>query len=127
MSLEKQKNEYIFFIYVGTLLKSKNIESMSELLRMLGDKYYLIIVGDGNPKYKIELEKVFEGTNHIFVGYKRLEQLLSYYELASFSILPGLGGLSINQSMAFRVPVICSGADGAEKDLIITGETGYSI
>jgi len=122
---EASKGEYIFFIYVGTLLRSKNIESMSELLRMLGDKYYLIIVGEGNSDYKIELEKSFDGTNHIFVGYKRLEQLMHYYDLASFSILPGLGGLSINQSMAFRVPVICGLADGSEKDLVITDETGY--
>lgn len=124
--LKKQsKDDYIFLIYVGTLLRSKNIESMAQLLRMLGEKYYLIIVGDGNPEYKIELKEIFKGTNHIFVGYKKQEQLNPYYKLACFSILPGLGGLSINQSMAFGVPVICSGADGAEKDLVFTNETGY--
>jgi glycosyltransferase involved in cell wall biosynthesis len=122
---EQSKSEYIFMIYVGTLLKSKNIESMSELLKMLGKKYYLIIVGDGSSHYKAELEKTFEGTNHVFVGYKKLEQLMPYYQLASFSILPGLGGLSINQSMAFGVPVICSAADGAEMDLVIRDKTGY--
>ena len=121
----KSKNEYIYFIYVGTLLKSKNIESMAELLRMLGKKYFLIIVGDGNPDYKKELEKIFYGTNHIFAGYKKQEQLKAYYNISSFSILPGLGGLSINQSMAFGVPVICKAADGAEKDLIFPDNTGY--
>lgn len=123
--LKQSKGEYIFLIFVGTLLRSKNIESMSQLLRMLGEKYYLIIVGDGTTQYKAELEKTFEGTNHVFVGYKKLEQMMPYYHLAIFSILPGLGGLSINQSMAFGIPVICSGADGAEKDLVIKDETGY--
>ncbi len=124
--LQEQSNrDFIYFIYVGTLLRSKNIESMSDLLRLLGEKYFLIIIGDGNSKYKTELKELFKGTNHIFLGYKKQEQLNSYYQLASFSILPGLGGLSINQSMAFGVPVICSGADGAEKDLIIDDETGY--
>lgn len=122
---EQSKNGYIFFIFVGALLRSKNIESMADLLRMLGEKYYLIIVGDGIPEYKTELKEIFKGTNHIFVGYKKQEQLNSYYKFASFSILPGLGGLSINQSMAFGVPVICSGADGAEKDLVFKNETGY--
>ena len=122
---EKSTSGYIFLIFVGTLLRSKNIESMSELLRMLGEKYYLIIVGGGDSEYRAELEEIFKGTNHIFIGYKKQEQLNSYYKLASFSILPGLGGLSINQSMAFGVPVICSGADGAEKDLVIADETGY--
>jgi len=103
--IEQSKGDYIFLIFVGSLLRSKKIESMATLLRMLGDKYYLIIVGDGTPQYKAELEQTFEGTNHIFVGYKKMEQLNHYYNLASFSILPGLGGLSINQSMAFGVPV----------------------
>jgi len=126
IELRKQSEVgYTFLIFVGTLLPSKNIESMAELLRMLGEKYYLIIVGDGKSKYKSELEAIFEGTNHIFVGYKKLDQLQPYYQLANFSILPGLGGLSINQSMAFGVPVICNSADGAEKDLVIEGETGY--
>jgi glycosyltransferase involved in cell wall biosynthesis len=122
---EQLKGEFTFCIFVGTLLRSKNIESMSDLLRMLGKKYYLIVVGDGSPQYQAELEMKFEDTNHIFVGYKKLDQLMPYYYLAAFSILPGLGGLSINQSMAFGVPVICSGADGAEKDLVIADETGY--
>ncbi len=116
---------YIFLIFVGSLLKSKNIEDLPELMRLLGERYFLIIVGDGNQNYKSELQALFEGTNHFFVGYKRIEQLLDYYAISSFSILPGLGGLSINQSMAYGVPVICNFADGAEKDLIIENETGH--
>lgn len=123
--IEKSKGDYIFLIFVGSLLRSKKIESMATLLRMLGKQYYLIIVGDGTQQYKTELEQAFVGTNHIFVGYKKMEQLNPYYNLASFSILPGLGGLSINQSMAFGVPVICSVADGAEKDLVIKDVNGY--
>lgn len=116
---------YTFLIFVGALVRSKNIEDCAELMRILGDKYFLIIVGDGNPEYRTELAKTFEGTNHSFVGYKKNEQLLPYYELSSFSLLPGLGGLSINQSMAFGVPVLCKSADGAERDLIINDFTGY--
>jgi glycosyltransferase involved in cell wall biosynthesis len=123
--LEQASKGYRFLIFVGALVKSKNIENLAELMKMLSDEYYLIIVGEGTPEYKSELMKSFEGTNHVFVGYKRIENLLPYYTLASFSVLPGLGGLSINQSMAFGVPVICKSADGAEKDLIVSGKTGY--
>ncbi len=122
---EQVKKGYTFLIFVGSLLRSKNIEDLPELMRLLGDRYFLIIVGDGSQSYKSELEELFNGTNHIFVGYKRIEQLIDYYAISSFSILPGLGGLSINQSMAYGVPVICSFADGAEKDLIVENETGY--
>jgi glycosyltransferase involved in cell wall biosynthesis len=122
---EEVKKGYIFLIFVGSLLRSKNIEDLPELMKLLGDRYFLIIVGDGEQSYKSELDELFKGTNHIFVGYKRMEQLYDYYAISSFSILPGLGGLSINQSMAYGVPVICSFADGAEKDLVIENETGY--
>ena len=37
---------------------------------------------------------------NIFLGYKKPEELLPYYNISSFCILPGLGGLSINQAMA---------------------------
>lgn len=122
---EHFKKGYTFLIFVGALVKNKNIEFLSELMKKLGRNYFLIIIGDGNQLYKSELEKKFMGTNHIFAGYKKNEQLLPYYNLASFSILPGLGGLSINQSMAFGVPVLCKSADGAEKDVVINNETGY--
>lgn len=118
-------NKYIFLIFVGALVKSKKVEALAELMKMLGETYFLIIVGEGTPEYRKELEDNFIGTNHIFTGYKRNDQLMPYYSLASFSVLPGLGGLSINQSMAYRVPVICKSADGAEKDLVKNDFTGY--
>jgi len=118
-------NGYTFLIFVGALTKTKNIEALAELMKKLGPNYYLLIVGDGTPDYLAELKSCFDGTNHIFVGYKKNEQLFPYYDLASFSVLPGLGGLSINQAMAFGVPVVCKSADGAEKDLVINDETGY--
>jgi len=124
MTIHAQKG-YIFLIFVGALVRSKNIEELAELMKMLGDRYFLIIVGDGTPEYRSELERSFTGTNHYFTGYRKVEQLMPYYGLASFSVLPGLGGLSINQSMAFGVPVICKSADGTEKDLIVNGQTGY--
>jgi glycosyltransferase involved in cell wall biosynthesis len=124
LELAVQKN-YTFVIFVGALVKSKNIEALAELMKLLGDQYFLIIIGEGTREYKEKLEVSFNGTNHFFAGYKKNEQLSPYYDLASFSVLPGLGGLSINQSMAFGVPVVCKGADGAEKDLVINDQTGY--
>ena len=39
-------------------------------------------------------------------------------------VLAGMGGLSINETMAFGLPVICSRCDGTETDLIADGENG---
>lgn len=92
---------------------------------LLGEKYFLIMVGDGEPEYRARLHKLFEHTPCRFVGYKKLDEIAPYYNLASFAVLPGLGGLSINQALAFGLPVICRSADGAEKDLIHENETGH--
>lgn len=117
--------KYTYLIFVGSLVDNKNIESLAALMRKLGEKYYLLIVGDGKPGYRKKLEEEFSDVNHIFLGYKKSDTLAPYYSIASFSVLPGLGGLSINQSMAYGVPVICRSADGAEKDLVKNNETGY--
>lgn len=120
------KNEdKINLIFVGALLPSKNIEDLKPLMDLLGDNYFLILVGDGEPEYRNSLHKLFENTPCKFAGYKKPDEIAPYYNLASFAILPGLGGLSINQALAFGLPVICRSADGAEKDLIIENETGY--
>jgi glycosyltransferase involved in cell wall biosynthesis len=118
-------NGFTFMIFVGALARTKNIEALALLLKALGPEYFLIIIGDGPKEYVDELAECFKGTNHVFAGYKKNEQLFPYYGMASFAVLPGLGGLSINQAMAFGVPVVCKSADGAEKDLVRNDETGY--
>ena len=115
----------IYIIFVGSLLSTKNIESLKNILNLLGDEYHLLIIGSGSQKYEENLRNYFSGTNHTFFGYKIQKELLPFYEKASFSILPGLGGLAINQSMAFGVPVLCTKADGAELDLIENNVNGY--
>lgn len=114
-----------YLIFVGTLLPSKNIESFLNIMRLLGNDYHLIIIGGGEEYYIDSLKVLFREINCTFFGYKRPEELLPYYRISLFSILPGLGGLSINQAMAFGVPVLCTKADGAEKDIVYDNETGF--
>jgi len=115
----------IYIIFVGALLPTKNIESLVDILNCLGENYHLLIIGSGTLEYESKLKKKFSDTNHSFLGYKKQDELLPYYKISSFSILPGLGGLAINQAMAFGVPVLCNKADGAENDIIIKGVNGF--
>lgn len=115
----------IKIIFVGALLPSKNIESLSDLMRILGDNYHLLIIGSGTEEYVAKLKECFVNTNHSFIGYVPQKDLYPYYKVAAFSVLPGLGGLTINQAMAFGVPVLCNKADGAEKDIVFDGFNGY--
>ena len=114
-----------YIIFVGTLLPTKRIEDFAEIMAKLKGEYTLLIVGSGKEEYIQSLKELFKDLDCIFLGYKRPEELLPYYNISSFCILPGLGGLSINQAMAYGLPVLCTHADGAEEDVVRNDETGY--
>lgn len=114
-----------YIIFVGTLLPTKRIEDFADIMAKLKGEYTLMIVGSGTEEYTQSLKELFKDIDCIFLGYKKPEELLPYYSIASFSILPGLGGLSINQAMAYGLPVLCTHADGAEEDVVKDDETGY--
>ncbi len=114
-----------YIIFVGSLLPTKRIEDFKEIMTKLKGEYTLLIVGSGKEDYTNSLKLLFNDIDCIFLGYKKPEELLPYYNIASFCILPGLGGLSINQAMAYGLPVLCTHADGAEEDVVRNDETGY--
>lgn len=114
-----------YIIFVGSLLPTKRIEDFAEIMAKLKDEYTLLIVGSGKEEYTQSLKELFKDIDCIFLGYKKPEELLPYYSISSFCILPGLGGLSINQAMAYGLPVLCTHADGAEEDVVRNDETGY--
>lgn len=114
-----------YIIFVGSLLPTKRIEDFKEIMNKLKGNYTLLIVGSGKENYTQKLKQLFSDIDCVFLGYKKPEELLPYYNIASFCILPGLGGLSINQAMAYGVPVLCTHADGAEEDVVKNDVTGY--
>ena len=114
-----------YIIFVGSLLPTKRIEDFKEIMTKLKEEYTLLIVGSGKEDYTNSLKKLFKDIDCIFLGYKKPEELLPYYNISSFCILPGLGGLSINQAMVYGLPVLCTHADGAEEDVVRKDETGY--
>lgn len=114
-----------YIIFVGSLLPTKRIEDFKEIMTKLKGEYTLLIVGSGREEYTQTLKQLFRDIDCMFLGYKKPEELLPYYSISSFCILPGLGGLSINQAMAYGLPVLCTHADGAEEDVVRNNETGY--
>jgi glycosyltransferase involved in cell wall biosynthesis len=47
-----------------------------------------------------------------------------YFLASAVYVLAGMGGLSINDAMAFGRPIVCSVCDGTEKQLVYEGENG---
>lgn len=132
IDLEKQSFIYSKFksykkkiLYVGAINPKKNIEFLIDVVNNLDENDCIIILGDGKKDYLNTLKNKFLNYNVFFEGYKTMAEAVYYYNVSDFSILPGLGGLAINQSLAFGVPVLVNRADGSEHDLIKNGITGY--
>jgi len=49
----------------------------------------------------------------------------SYFLAADCLVLPGAGGLALNQAMYWGKPCIVGKADGTEEDLVIENVSGY--
>jgi len=124
--INEKFNKYKFhLLFVGVLNEKKRLEDFKKIMDMLPDEYGLIIVGSGDEKYVNKLKHLLDDERIYFEGYKNMDQLQYYYNHVDFLLLPGLGGLAINQAMAFGIPVVCTEADGIEDEIIINNETGY--
>jgi glycosyltransferase involved in cell wall biosynthesis len=113
-------------LYVGAVLEEKRIERVFEALSTLGrPDTVFVVVGDGphlaalRARYADRGDCVFTGSVVKGVG--------PYFDAADVFVLPGTGGLAINEAMAHRVPVIAGYADGSADDLVVDGITGYRL
>ncbi len=115
-------------LYIGALEKRKKIDvlinSFCAIKKELAN-IALIIIGDGPERQ--ELEKIAQD-NHIddciFTG-KIVKGKEPYFALCDLFVLPGRGGLAINEALAYGKPVIVGEGDGTEADLITDGKNGF--
>ena len=114
---------------VGALLPQKRVDTLIRAfgrIRKRFDDAALVIVGDGSCRKELEeLVEELSLEDVVFVG--RMEASNPYFAMADLFVLPGLGGLALNQAMAFGKPVICSEADGTERDLVVEGVNGHIV
>ena len=115
---------YHRLIHVGRLVKWKRVDLIIDALPKILESFpdtELLILGEGPET--INLKKIVDRYNlkHkvYFVGpvYAPID-LGRYFLSCSIYILAGMGGLSINEAMAFGKPVVCSVCDGTEKKLV---------
>lgn len=88
----------------------------------------LLVVGDGMlaADMKTLSRRLGVEKDVVFVG-KKIDDVNLYYMLGDIFVMPGLGGLAISHAMAHGLAVITAPADGTEKDLIQSGETGILL
>ncbi|PKQ69948.1 glycosyltransferase family 4 protein [Raineya orbicola] len=138
LAKEKLKNENKLFAYnphriihVGRLVKWKKIDALLEVFAKVVVSFpqaELVLIGDGTEKNHLQqlAEKLHLKNKVKFLGGIYDSEVVGNYLQSSLAcVLVGAGGLAINEAMAWGTPVICSEADGTEKDLITHQVTGF--
>lgn len=111
-------------IHIGRLVKWKKVDLLINSVKILKNKFHdieLIIIGSGPEESTLKkLTTNFQLEDNIkFIGAIYDPVILGRYLLDStIYVLAGMGGLSINEAMAYEKPVICSFCDGTEKKLV---------
>ncbi len=113
-------------LYVGAILQEKKLELLIESFNLINEKEsVLIIVGSGEHlEYLMRTYRLNE--NIIFTG-KVLKGVEVYFDSAELFVLPGTGGLAINEAIYHGLPVISGYADGSADDLVIHNVNGYRL
>lgn len=115
-------------LFVGRLQQRKRVDVLLQALAGLPkeEQPHLIIVGDGPDRSRLEqlAWSVYPGT--VFTGAKHGADLEPYYAAADLFILPGTGGLAVQQAMAHTLPVIVGEADGTQSELV-RAENGWIL
>lgn len=118
-------------IHMGRLVKWKRVDLLIKafkIVRMVFPDAELLILGGGPEqeslkKYAQELG-LQDSARFPGASYDRIE-IARYMRCSSLYVLAGMGGLSINEAMAYGKPVICSVCDGTERHLLRDGYNGY--
>ena len=115
-------------LFVGRLQSRKRLENLLHACAALppGLQPRLIIVGDGPIRSNLQAlaGSVYPAAE--FVGAKTHDELSHYFIAADLFVLPGTGGLAIQEAMAYGLPVIVAEGDGTQADLV-RSENGWLI
>jgi glycosyltransferase involved in cell wall biosynthesis len=113
---------------VGELRPQKDVAVLVEAFRRVRsarDDAALVVIGDGPERQRLEAMTLENGVPDVsFLG-SVVVDVGRFFAMSDIFVLPGDGGLAINEAMAYGLPVICSTADGTERDLVIEGRTGH--
>lgn len=125
-SLEKSKkrNSSVTLLYVGRLNNRKRVDASIRACAALPPNLQpqLQIVGDGpaGPELKQLAMRIYPRTQ--FIGKRFGRELDELFNQADLFVLPGSGGLAIQEAMAHGLPVIAAhGEDGSQEDMVKPG------
>ncbi len=113
-------------LFVGRLQARKRIDSLLRACAEMPDAPRLVIVGDGPEREKLEATAKQVYPSAEFIGARHGDELKPYFAGADLFVLPGTGGLAVQEAMSHGLPVIVAKGDGTQDDLV-RAENGWQI
>ena len=112
-------------LFVGRLQLRKNVDLLLGACAEIQNAR-LVIVGDGPHREEFESLAAEIYPSAEFVGAKHGEELKAYFAEADLFVLPGTGGLAVQEAMSYGLPVIVAQGDGTQDDLV-RKENGWQV
>jgi glycosyltransferase involved in cell wall biosynthesis len=115
-------------LFVGRLQPRKQVDRLIRACAALPVERQpeLWIVGDGPAREELQALAGTDNSRARFFGDLRGADLNRVFNGADLFVLPGTGGLAVQQAMAAGLPVIVAEADGTQADLV-RPENGWCI
>jgi glycosyltransferase involved in cell wall biosynthesis len=113
-------------LFVGRLQERKRVDHLLRACAQLESQPRLVVVGDGPERERLQslAQEVYPSAE--FTGAKHGAELKPYFTEADLFVLPGTGGLAIQEAMSYGLPVIVAQGDGTQDDLVRNGN-GWQI
>lgn len=117
---DRFENDRPVVLYVGRLQPRKRIDLLLGACAALPARLQpeLWIVGDGPARPGLETlaGSVYPAAQ--FFGARYDSELEPFFQRADLFVLPGTGGLAVQQAMSYALPVIVAEADGTQSNLV---------
>jgi glycosyltransferase involved in cell wall biosynthesis len=115
-------------LYVGRLQERKRVADLIHACAAMMPERQprLWVVGDGPERRSLEelAQQIYPATQ--FYGAQHGADLDRLFSRADLFVLPGTGGLAVQQAMSFALPVIVGQADGTQAELV-RRENGWCL
>ncbi len=110
-------------LFVGRLQARKRIDALLQACAALPEPLQprLVIVGDGPERPALESLAQTLYPRAEFPGAKHGADLEPYFRAADLFVLPGTGGLAVQEAMSWGLPIVMGQGDGTNDDLVRPG------
>ena len=125
--LQNQPDDHFSIAYIGRITPAKKIEDLILAVKSLPTSdWRLEVYGGGNDTYLDYIKSKYLLDNRIkFNGPIYGPDKFFSLSHSHLTVLPGLGGLAIIDSLCASVPVLVCTTDGSETDNILEGVSGF--